>query len=156
MGVDADPFPSMSVGVNAADLRSIARDRAQPYSRRRLATDDLRWVIEEARARRNQCVPSTLHHKSIFWNGGRTKVVTTADKPFVANTNIVEARFYDEDIGTIHFFGMDCYGKPSGIIACTRSALDRQTVKEVYDELLCPIAIIPFRLRKEPKIEEIP
>ncbi|GKV02846.1 hypothetical protein SLEP1_g15232 [Rubroshorea leprosula] len=54
MGVDADPFPTMSVGVNAADLRSIARDRSQTYYRRRLAADDLRWVIEEARARRNQ------------------------------------------------------------------------------------------------------
>ncbi|GKV28866.1 hypothetical protein SLEP1_g37855 [Rubroshorea leprosula] len=42
MGVDADPFPTMSVGVNAADLRSIARDRTQTYYRRRLAADDLR------------------------------------------------------------------------------------------------------------------
>ncbi|GKV51959.1 hypothetical protein SLEP1_g58572 [Rubroshorea leprosula] len=235
MGVDADPFPSMSVGVNAADLRSIARDKTQPYSRHRLVADDLRWVIEEARVRRNQqtyqtkeervieipakedgdldsadkiifekpeermvrhirplyirayldgvtisdftggvnrsrgilpvelivgnrtliyaffvvdtigtynallrrdwihsrwCVPSTLHHKLIFWNSGRTKVVTADDKPFVANTNIVKAHFYDEDIGTIHFFGMDRYGRPSEIIACTRFALDRQTVKE--------------------------
>ncbi|GKV46004.1 hypothetical protein SLEP1_g53027 [Rubroshorea leprosula] len=54
MGVDTDPFPTMSVGVNAADLRSIARDRSQTYYRRRLAADDLRWVIEEARACRNQ------------------------------------------------------------------------------------------------------
>ncbi|GKU96957.1 hypothetical protein SLEP1_g10138 [Rubroshorea leprosula] len=54
MGVDADPFPTMSIGVNAADLRSIARDRSQTYYRRRLVADDLRWVIEEARTRRNQ------------------------------------------------------------------------------------------------------
>ncbi|GKV20245.1 hypothetical protein SLEP1_g30401 [Rubroshorea leprosula] len=54
MGVDADPFPTMSVGVNAAYLKSIARDRTQTYYRRRLAADDLRWVIEEARTRRNQ------------------------------------------------------------------------------------------------------
>ncbi|GLU04133.1 hypothetical protein SLE2022_212960 [Rubroshorea leprosula] len=49
-GVDADPFPSMFVGVNVVDLRSIARDRNQPYFRCRVAVDDMRWVIEEARA----------------------------------------------------------------------------------------------------------
>ncbi|GKU93239.1 hypothetical protein SLEP1_g6847 [Rubroshorea leprosula] len=42
----------------------------------------------------------------------------------------VEAHYYDEDIGTIRFFGMDCYGRPSGITACTKSTMDRQTVKE--------------------------
>ncbi|GKV34835.1 hypothetical protein SLEP1_g43177 [Rubroshorea leprosula] len=76
------------------------------------------------------CVPSTLHQKLMFWNGGRTEVVTADDKPFVASTNAVEARYYDEDIGTIRFFGMDRYGRPSGITACTRSTMDRQTVKE--------------------------
>ncbi|GKU96958.1 hypothetical protein SLEP1_g10139 [Rubroshorea leprosula] len=102
------------------------------------------------------CVPSTLHQKLIFWNGGRTEVVTADDKPFVASTNAVEARYYDEVIGTIRFFGMDRYGRPSGITACTRSAMDRQTVKEVCDELLRPTAIVPFRPREEPEIEEIP
>ncbi|GLU07026.1 hypothetical protein SLE2022_240060 [Rubroshorea leprosula] len=102
------------------------------------------------------CVPLTLHQKLIFWNGGRTEVVTADDKSFVASTNAVEARYYDEDIGTIRFFGMDRYGRPSGITACTRSAMDRQTVKEVCDELLRPTAIVPFRPREEPKIEEIP
>ncbi|GKV13734.1 hypothetical protein SLEP1_g24718 [Rubroshorea leprosula] len=321
MEVDADPFPSMYVGVNAVDLRSIARDRNQPYHRRRLVVDDLRWVIEEARAQvglkakfdvsdkvknssdvicfgefsvnlsclvitlplvfqareqsefvvchqtdltkekevieiptkedggmdsadkiifekpeermarhirplyihahldgmpinrvlvdngaavnvlptcilhkigkflgdlmeievtisdftgginrlrgilpveltignktlmcaffvvdttatynallgrgwihSNWCVPSTLHQKLIFWNGGRTEVMTADDNPFVANTNVVEARYCDEDIGTCRFFWMDRYGRPSGVTACTRSAMDKQTVKEV-------------------------
>ncbi|GKV13586.1 hypothetical protein SLEP1_g24581 [Rubroshorea leprosula] len=53
MGVDADLFPTMSVGMNAADLRIIARDRTQSYSRCRHVADDLRWVIEEAKACRN-------------------------------------------------------------------------------------------------------
>ncbi|GKV50531.1 hypothetical protein SLEP1_g57234 [Rubroshorea leprosula] len=73
------------------------------------------------------CVPSTLHQKLIFWNGGRTEVVTADDKPFVASTNAVGARYYDENIGTIHFFRMDRYGIPSGITACTRSTMDRLT-----------------------------
>lgn len=54
MGVDTDPFTSMSVEVNARDLISITRDRNQPYFRRELKVDDLRWVIEETRAYKNQ------------------------------------------------------------------------------------------------------
>ncbi|GKV13716.1 hypothetical protein SLEP1_g24702 [Rubroshorea leprosula] len=54
MRVDGDPFPSMSVGVNAVDLKSIARDRTQPYSRCRLVADDMRWIIKEIKACRKQ------------------------------------------------------------------------------------------------------
>ncbi|GKV42186.1 hypothetical protein SLEP1_g49623 [Rubroshorea leprosula] len=32
MGVDADPFPAVSVSVNVADLRSVARNRSLPYA----------------------------------------------------------------------------------------------------------------------------
>ncbi|GKV51801.1 hypothetical protein SLEP1_g58425 [Rubroshorea leprosula] len=102
------------------------------------------------------CVPSTWHQKLIFWNGGRTEVVKVDDKPFVANTNSVEARYYDEEIGTIRFFGMDGNGRPVGITTSTRSALTKRTVKKVCDELLWPTAIVPFRPREEPEIEEIP
>ncbi|GKV00673.1 hypothetical protein SLEP1_g13330 [Rubroshorea leprosula] len=135
MGVDANPFPTMSVGVNAADLMSIARDRTQTYYRRRLATDDLREQSESAVCHKTDLTEEeevieipTKSESAV--NGGRTEVVTADDKPFVANTNAVEARYYDEDIGTICFFGMDRYGRLSRITACTRSAVDRQTVKE--------------------------
>ncbi|GKV07193.1 hypothetical protein SLEP1_g18991 [Rubroshorea leprosula] len=76
------------------------------------------------------CVLSTLHQKLIFWNGGRVEVVKADDKPFAANTNSMEARYYDEEIGTICFFGMDHNGKPAGITANTRSVRTRCTVKE--------------------------
>ncbi|GKV45247.1 hypothetical protein SLEP1_g52356 [Rubroshorea leprosula] len=256
MGVDADPFPTMSVGVNAADLRSIARDRIQTYYRCRLAADDLRWVIEgtaisgrtekprmvkppprspskrwelvvHPKFPKDQAQPLPARRKSVWVHKvkgstsnqnspekeeppksptsprvlavesneetglkakfdmsdepknssdvicfgefsvnlsclvitlplvfqareqpesavchqtdlikekkslrSQTEVVKADDKPFVANTNAVEAHYYDEDIGTSRFFGMDRYGRPSGITACTRSAMDRQTVKE--------------------------
>ncbi|GKV50000.1 hypothetical protein SLEP1_g56718 [Rubroshorea leprosula] len=45
MGVDADPFPAMSVGVNVADLRSAARNRSLPYAQRNLAAEDLRITV---------------------------------------------------------------------------------------------------------------
>ncbi|GKV20084.1 hypothetical protein SLEP1_g30253 [Rubroshorea leprosula] len=42
MGVDADHFPVVSVDVNVADLRSVARNHSLPYAQRNLATEDLR------------------------------------------------------------------------------------------------------------------
>ncbi|GKV45223.1 hypothetical protein SLEP1_g52331 [Rubroshorea leprosula] len=58
MGVDADPFLAMFVGVNVADLRSVARNRSLPYAQRNLAAEDLRWVIEAQRSRHSRSVRS--------------------------------------------------------------------------------------------------
>ncbi|GKV33998.1 hypothetical protein SLEP1_g42429 [Rubroshorea leprosula] len=80
------------------------------------------------------CVPSSLHQKLIFWNGGKAKVVSADDKPFSTNTHLVEARYYEEDIGTIRFFGMDRHGKPIGITACNRPSLSKRAVEEVCEE----------------------
>ncbi|GKV17036.1 hypothetical protein SLEP1_g27591 [Rubroshorea leprosula] len=77
------------------------------------------------------CVPSSLHQKLIFWNGGKAEVVSVDDKPFLANTHLVEARYYEEDIGTIRFFGMDRHGKLIGITACSRLSLSKRVVEEV-------------------------
>ncbi|GKV36587.1 hypothetical protein SLEP1_g44699 [Rubroshorea leprosula] len=46
----------------------------------------------------SRCVPSSFHQKLIFWNGGKAEVVSADDKPFSANTHLVEARYYEEDI----------------------------------------------------------
>ncbi|GKV42187.1 hypothetical protein SLEP1_g49624 [Rubroshorea leprosula] len=80
------------------------------------------------------CVPSSLHQKLIFWNGSKAKVVSADDKPFSTNTHLVEARYYEEDIGTIRFFGMDRHGKPIGITACSRPSLSTRVVEEVCEE----------------------
>ncbi|GKU86461.1 hypothetical protein SLEP1_g981 [Rubroshorea leprosula] len=76
------------------------------------------------------CVPSSLHQKLIFWNGGKAEVVSADDKPFSANTHLVEARYYEENIGTIRFFGMDRHGKPIGITTCSRLSLSKLAVEE--------------------------
>ncbi|GKV13619.1 hypothetical protein SLEP1_g24610 [Rubroshorea leprosula] len=323
MGVDADPFPAVSVGVNVADLRSVARNRSLPYAQRNLAAEDLRWVLEAQRSRHSKsvrsdqqrlggqeritvtrnfsqegarrysigtrsprmvklplsargmksekdtrskwrlkqveaegsssrrprqptkrnmvwvrkekkeavtqtlqkeddqssaspkvasiineeepivcefpeqteeevivvpaqddekedmadkivfekpkekmarhirplyinahmdgtpisrvlihsswCVPSSLHQKLIFWNGGKAEVVSADDKPFSANTHLVEARYYEEDIGTIQFFGMDRHGKPIGITACSRLSLSKHVVEEEREKAVLEI-----------------
>ncbi|GKV11366.1 hypothetical protein SLEP1_g22629 [Rubroshorea leprosula] len=76
------------------------------------------------------CIPSSLHQKLIFWNCGKAEVVSANDKPFSANTHLVEARYYEEDISTIQFFGMDRHGKPIGITTCSRSSLSKRVVEE--------------------------
>ncbi|GKV49877.1 hypothetical protein SLEP1_g56600 [Rubroshorea leprosula] len=58
------------------------------------------------------------------------EVVSADDKPFLANTHLVEARYYEEDIGTIRFFGMYRHGKPIGIIACSRLSLSKRVVEK--------------------------
>ncbi|GKV01312.1 hypothetical protein SLEP1_g13873 [Rubroshorea leprosula] len=297
MGVDADPFPAMSVGMNVADLKSVARNRSLPYAQRNLTAEDLRWVIEAQRSRHSRsirpdqqrvggqgriivtrnfspegarrhstgirsprmvkpplrslsrqwekkeelivcefpeqteedviivptqnneeedmadkivfekpeekmarhirplyinahmdrtpinrvlvdngaavvvlptcmlykigkffddlvhtkihsswCVPSTLHQKLIFWNGGKAGVMSTDDKPFLANTHLVEARYYEEDIGTIRFFGMDRHGKPIRITACSRPSLSKHVVEEGDEITLEKLDLAPDKL----------
>ncbi|GKV43692.1 hypothetical protein SLEP1_g50953 [Rubroshorea leprosula] len=85
------------------------------------------------------CVPSSLHQKLIFWNGGKAEVVSADNKPFSANTHLVEARYYEEDIGTIRFFGMDRHGKPIGITACSRPSLSKRAVGEEREKAVLEI-----------------
>ncbi|GKV27610.1 hypothetical protein SLEP1_g36766 [Rubroshorea leprosula] len=87
----------------------------------------------------NWCVPSSLHQKLIFWNGGKAEVVSADDKPFLANTHLVEARYYEEDIGTIRFFGMDRHGKPIRITACSRLSLSKCAVEEEREKVVLEI-----------------
>ncbi|GKV21363.1 hypothetical protein SLEP1_g31349 [Rubroshorea leprosula] len=101
------------------------------------------------------CVPSTLHQELIFWNGGKAEVVSVDDKPFLANTHLVEARYYEKDIGTVRCFGMDRHGKLIGITTCNRPSISKCVIEEVCDELLQPTAIIPYRPKGKLKIEEI-
>ncbi|GKV53319.1 hypothetical protein SLEP1_g59852, partial [Rubroshorea leprosula] len=72
MGVDADPFPAVSVGVNVADLRSVARNRNLPYAQRNLATEDLRWVLEAQRSRHSRSVKSDQQRL-----GGQGRITVT-------------------------------------------------------------------------------
>ncbi|GKV15340.1 hypothetical protein SLEP1_g26138 [Rubroshorea leprosula] len=72
MGVDADPFLAMSVGVNVADLRSVARNRSLPYAQRNLAAEDLRWVLEAQRSRQSRSVRSDQQRL-----GGQERITVT-------------------------------------------------------------------------------
>ncbi|GKV02594.1 hypothetical protein SLEP1_g15014 [Rubroshorea leprosula] len=72
MGVDVDPFPAMSVGVNVADLRSVARNCSLPYAQKNLATEDLRWVLEAQRSRRSKSIKSNQQRL-----GGQGRIIVT-------------------------------------------------------------------------------
>ncbi|GKV02908.1 hypothetical protein SLEP1_g15286 [Rubroshorea leprosula] len=80
-------------------------------------------------------------------NGGKAKVVSADDRPFSANTHLVEARYYKEDIGTIQFFGMDRHGKLIGITAVNRPSLSKRVVEEVCAVGTFEWIVMPFGLK---------
>ncbi|GKV11596.1 hypothetical protein SLEP1_g22840 [Rubroshorea leprosula] len=72
MGVDVDPFPAVSVGVNVVDLKSVARNRSLPFAQRNLAAEDLRWVLEAQRSRHSRSVRSDQQRL-----GGQERIIVT-------------------------------------------------------------------------------
>ncbi|GKU89762.1 hypothetical protein SLEP1_g3857 [Rubroshorea leprosula] len=64
--------------------------------------------------------------------GRKTEVVYADNRPFLANSNMVEARYYDEDVGTIRFFSIDRQGRPCGIT--NKPTLAKYVVDEVVHE----------------------
>ncbi|GKU89741.1 hypothetical protein SLEP1_g3839 [Rubroshorea leprosula] len=105
----------------------------------------------------NWCVPSTLHQRLIFWNGGKTEVVYADNKPFLANSSIVEARYYDEDIETIRFFSMDRQGRPRGITACNKPTLAKisKERREAVSEILKKLAAYFAERNTEANLSEV-
>ncbi|PRQ23607.1 putative aspartic peptidase domain-containing protein [Rosa chinensis] len=65
----------------------------------------------------NMCVPSSLHQVLIFWHGDKIEVIPADNNPFQASTNVVEARFYEDDIGYFTFSGGDSKGRPTQVTA---------------------------------------
>ena len=63
------------------------------------------------------CVPSSLHQVLIFWHGDKIEVIPADNNPFQASTNVVEARFYEDDIGYFTFSGRDSKGRPTQVTA---------------------------------------
>ena len=63
------------------------------------------------------CVPSSLHQVLLFWNNEEVEVVKADNRPFMVTANAVEARYYDDDIGLINFFGKTRFGRPAGVTA---------------------------------------
>ncbi|OMO51345.1 Retrotransposon gag protein [Corchorus capsularis] len=102
----------------------------------------------------NWCVPSSLHQFLMFWNGNEVEIVHADNKPFKVESNAVEARYYDESVGTIRFLGQDKYGRPMPMVSSMQTR--KIGVKEAMEDLVRPNAIIPYRpLGCAPIIEEI-
>ena len=51
----------------------------------------------------NWCVSSSLHQFLLFWKGNAVEVVRADKKPFMVATDIVEARYYDQEFSSIKF-----------------------------------------------------
>ncbi|GKV17141.1 hypothetical protein SLEP1_g27682 [Rubroshorea leprosula] len=72
MGVDANPFSVVFVGMKVANLRSVARNYSLPYAQRHLAAEDLRWVIEAQKSKHSKSVRSDQQRL-----GGQGRMIVT-------------------------------------------------------------------------------
>ncbi|CAL9011571.1 unnamed protein product [Prunus brigantina] len=54
----------------------------------------------------SMCVPSSLHQFLQFWHkDGSVEIVQADVRPFMASANVVEVKFYEDDIGPLYFTG---------------------------------------------------
>ncbi|CAL9020092.1 unnamed protein product, partial [Prunus brigantina] len=64
----------------------------------------------------SMCVPSSLHQTLQFWHeDGSVELVQADSRPLMASANVVEARFYEDDLGPLYFTGSDKNGRPTGV-----------------------------------------
>ncbi|CAL2257736.1 unnamed protein product [Prunus armeniaca] len=70
------------------------------------------WIHE------SMCVPSSLHQFLQFWHeDGSVEIVQANVRPFMASTNAVKAKFYEDDIGPLYFTRSNKNDRPTGVSA---------------------------------------
>ncbi|CAL8992839.1 unnamed protein product [Prunus brigantina] len=57
------------------------------------------------------CIPSSLFQLLFFWDGQKVSIHPADKKPF--ETNAVQARIYDDDVGWVVLTGHDASGRPT-------------------------------------------
>ncbi|CAL8989484.1 unnamed protein product [Prunus brigantina] len=57
------------------------------------------------------CIPSSLFQLLFFWDGQKVSIHPADEKPF--ETNAVQARIYDDDVGWVVLTGHDANGRPT-------------------------------------------
>ncbi|CAL8988464.1 unnamed protein product, partial [Prunus brigantina] len=57
------------------------------------------------------CIPSSLFQLLFFWDGQRVSIHPDDERPF--ETNAVQARIYDDDVGWVVLTGNDASGRPT-------------------------------------------
>ena len=85
------------------------------------------------------CVPSSLHQVLLFWNNEEVEVVKADNRPFMVTANAVEARYYDDDIGLIKFFGKTRFGRPAGVTAVKDQMILQLLAEEACEEMNRPV-----------------
>ncbi|KAF3443106.1 hypothetical protein FNV43_RR17027 [Rhamnella rubrinervis] len=79
------------------------------------------------------CVPSSLYQVLLFWNDEEVELVKADNRPFMVTTNAVKARYYDDDIGLIKFFGNTRFSRPAGVTALKDHKILQILAKKAYD-----------------------
>ncbi|CAL8996893.1 unnamed protein product [Prunus brigantina] len=69
------------------------------------------------------CIPSSLFQPLYFWDGQKVSIHPADKKPF--ETNAVQARIYDDDVGWVVLTGHDASGRPTWTTAQKRGSSGR-------------------------------
>ncbi|CAL2246493.1 unnamed protein product [Prunus armeniaca] len=76
------------------------------------------------------CIPSSLFQLLFFWDGQRVSIHPANKKPF--ETNAVQARIYDDDIGWVVLTGHDESGRPTRTTAQKVLELGAENVRQYW------------------------
>ncbi|CAL8095915.1 unnamed protein product [Prunus armeniaca] len=74
------------------------------------------------------CIPSSIFQLLFFWDGQRVSIHPADKKPF--ETNTVQARIYDDDIGWVVLTGHDASGRPTRTTAQKVLELGAENVRQ--------------------------
>ena len=100
----------------------------------------------------NWCVSSSLHQFLLFWKGNEVEVVRADKQPFMATTNSIEAKYYDQEFGPIKFASRRKDGVPRKAYMDSKGFVE---IQKGAAKLLKLTTIMPYRPMSSPNIKEI-
>ncbi|KAM0982035.1 hypothetical protein ACFX2A_015308 [Malus domestica] len=74
------------------------------------------------------CIPSSLYQVLIFWDGKSVTVHPVDSQPF--ETNMIQARYYDDHVGYITLQGFNDEGQPTRISVQKAIEVGAETVHQ--------------------------
>ena len=95
---------------------------------------------------------SSIHQFLLFWKGVEVEVIWANKQPFIADSDSMEASYYDQEFGLIKFTGKKNNGTPREMYMESR---DIDDVKDQAAKLLKTTTIMPSIPIKGLVIEEI-
>ena len=89
---------------------------------------DYNALLSRDRIHQTNCIPSSLYQVLIFWDGKSVTVHPADNQPF--ETNMIQARYYDDHVGYITLQGLNEDGRPTRISVQKVIEVGAETVQQ--------------------------